>query len=215
MTLHANIAELKAQIEQKLPAATRAIMDRATEDLKNSDILNGAVKIGDTLPSFTLPNQDGTPINLERLLEKGPLVLSVFRGAWCPYCVLELEALEREAQNFRDAGAEILIVSPQHQAASAKLKSEKGLSFDIVSDLGNQYTNTLGLPFSLPDDLRKVYAGIGIDLTDFNGNDAWALPMPARLIIGTDGTVNYADINADYTMRPEPAETLTVLKSLL
>jgi len=215
MSLHENIAGLKAQIEQKLPAATRSIMDRATADLQSSGIMEGTIKIDDALPSFTLPNQNGTPVNLERVLAKGQLVLSIFRGAWCPYCMLELEALEARAQGFRDAGATLLIISPQSQAASAKMKADKGFSFDILSDLGNLYTEKLGLVFSLPDDLRKIYSGIGIDLPTFNGTDAWELPMPARLIVGKDGVVRDANINADYTIRPEPEETLRTLKSAL
>ena len=215
MSLHENIAGLKSQIEQKLPATTRAIMDQATSNLKSSGIMDGVVKVGEALPTFTLPNQDGVPFNLERILVDGPLVVSIFRGAWCPYCMLELEALEKEAQGFRDAGATLLIISPQSQAASAKMKADKGFSFDILSDLGNLYTQRLGLVFSLPDALRKVYSGIGIDLPAFNGTAAWELPMPARLVVGKDGVVRDANINADYTNRPEPKETLRVLKSAL
>ena len=215
MSLHENIASLKSQIEQKLPASTRAIMDQATSNLKSSGIMDGVVKVGEALPSFTLPSQDGMPVDLARLLVDGPLVVSVFRGAWCPYCMLELEALEKEAQGFRDAGATLLIISPQSQAASAKMKADKGFSFDILSDLGNLYTQRLGLVFSLPDDLRKVYSGIGIDLPAFNGTDAWQLPMPARLVVGKDGLVRDTNINADYTSRPEPSETVRILKSAL
>jgi peroxiredoxin len=211
MSLHEKIATLKAQVEKKLPQKTRDVMDRATADLAASGILNGTIKVGDTLPSFTLPNQNGTPVNSNELLKNGPLVISVFRGAWCPYCMLELEALEEVSRHFQEAGANILIISPQTQAASLKTKIEKGLSFDIISDLGSLYTSKLGLVFSLPEDLRKIYKGIGIDLPSFNGDESWELPMPARLIISQAGEVINADINPDYTKRPEPADTLQEL----
>lgn len=212
MALQENLANLKAQFNAQVPQRSRDIMERATNDLKNSGILDRIIKPGDKLPPFTLPNQDGAPMNSTRLLEKGPLVVSVFRGAWCPYCVLELEALEATANDFRAAGAEVLIISPQMQEASRKLRAEKGLSFDLLSDLGNHYTSTLGLEFTLPEDLRKVYGGFGIDLPTFNGDDTWQLPMPARLIVDQTGVVTHADINPDYTQRPNPEETLAALK---
>ncbi|SFL22933.1 AhpC/TSA family protein [Pseudovibrio ascidiaceicola] len=127
--------------------------------------------------------------------------------------MLELEALEEVSQQFQEAGANILIISLQTQAASfkTKTKTEKGLSFDIISDLGSLYTRKLGLVFSLPEDLRRVYKGIGINLPSFNGDESWELPMPARLIISQAGEVINADINPDYTKRPEPVDTLREL----
>ncbi|CAD0187199.1 hypothetical protein RUESEDTHA_04111 [Ruegeria sp. THAF57] len=214
MSLHENIAALKSQFVKQLPQKTLETMARATEELAASGILEKTIKLGDTLPAFTLTNQDGEATSSADLLKDGPLVISVYRGQWCPYCNLELEALERSAAQFRAAGANVVIISPQTTEKSKVTKSERSLSFDVLSDLGNSYSRELGLVFGLSEELQALYKGLGIDLPAFNGDESWELPMPARLVIDGTGKVVYADINPDYTLRPEPEDTLAALKAL-
>lgn len=109
----------------------------------------------------------------------------------------------------------MVAVSPQKEEHSQKLVEAKNLTFDILSDPDNQYSSQLGLVFSLPEDLKEVYHKLRIDLVRFNGNESWALPMPARFIIDTNGTIQYANAEPDYTRRPEPIETLEALKTLM
>lgn len=189
-------------------------MDRATYDLKTSGILNHSIKVGDTLPAFGLKNQNGNLVESTPLLKEGFLVISFFRGLWCPYCNLEVKALEKMAGQFNAAGATVLLVSPQSEQYAQKTKSQHKLSFDILTDLDNSFARQLGLVFALPQDLRDIYLNFGINLPEHNGNDSWELPMPTRLIIDRSGTVVYADINLDYTDRPEPTATLAALKRL-
>lgn len=211
MTLKENIDAFKQDFINKAPESVRAVMDRATEDLKSSGILDSTIKVGDTLPPFRLNNQDGEPVDSAALLKEGPLVLSFFRGIWCPYCNLEVKALEEFAVQFGAAGAQVLLISPQTEKYGKKTLSDNQLSFDVLSDRGNSFAKRLGLVFSLPKDLREIYLSFGINLPEHNGDDSWEIPMPTRLIVSQSGQIVYADINPDYTDRPEPADTLAAL----
>jgi peroxiredoxin len=99
---------------------------------------------------------------------------------------------------------------PKH-AESREPKEAHSLDFEILYDSGNAVAESYGLRFELPDDLRAVYAGFGIDLPKNHGGGGWELPMPARYVIGADGKVTYAVVHPDYTQRPEPEETLEAL----
>ncbi len=89
------------------------------------------------------------------------------------------------------------------------------MTFEILSDPGNQVAQRYGLTFQLTEDLKEVYLKFNIDLEKYNGDDSWTLPLPARLIIDGDGIIRYAEINADYTVRPEPEETIVALKNMI
>ena len=127
---------------------------------------------------------------------------------------MELEALEETADRFSALGASLVMISPQGIDANKTIREEKNLSAPILSDPGNMVAARYGLRFTLPDDLKALYQKFGLDLEKFNGDASWTLPMPARLIIDQDGKVRYTAINADYTVRPEPEETLQALQAL-
>lgn len=166
MTLKDKIDAFKQGFINQAPESVRAVMDRATADLKISGILDNTIKVGDTLPPFRLNNQDGKLIDSAALLKDGPLVLSFFRGVWCPYCNLEVKALEEFAAQFGAAGAQIVLVSPQTEKYGKKTQSDNQLSFDVLSDHGNSFAKQLGLVFSLPQDLRDIYLNFGINLPE-------------------------------------------------
>ena len=111
-------------------------------------------------------------------------------------------------------GVDLLTISPQESEFNRQLIKEKKLTFDLLSDPGNRVAKTYGLVHNLPDDLKKIYLQFGIDLVKFNGDDSWTLPMPGRFIIDRSGIVRYAEVNPDYTVRPEPEEIIGVLKGL-
>ena len=116
--------------------------------------------------------------------------------------------------DIRSAGADLLTVSPQQPVFNSKLIEEKNLTFDLISDPGNRVAKTYGLVHALPEDLKQVYLQFGIDLGKYNGDDSWTLPMPGRFIIDRSGIIRYAEVNPDYTVRPEPEEVIDVLKEL-
>jgi peroxiredoxin len=191
-----------------------ATMQRATDELIASGQAQRAKKAGDAAPEFTLLDPDGQPVSSRQLLARGPLVISFYRGVWCPYCNLELQALQETFAEINARGASLVAISPQTAPNSRKSQRDNKLGFPILSDVKSQVANAFGIRFALPPDLVEVYAGFGNDLPTVNDDPAWVLPMPARYVIGTDGIIAYAEVNPDYTHRPDPSELLPVLDRL-
>ena len=127
---------------------------------------------------------------------------------------MELEALEETAGRFKEQGASLVMIAPQEIGHNKVIREEKKLSATLLSDPGNLVAARYGLRFQLPEDLKSIYQKFGIDLEKYNGDDSWTLPLPARLILDPSGMIHYTAINADYTVRPEPEETLEALKSM-
>jgi peroxiredoxin len=217
MTLQAKLDAFKADFvagkpPYNAPPEIHPVMARATAELIASDQAGRALKAGDKAPLFTLNDPDGKPLSSAELLAKGPLVISFYRGVWCPYCNMELQALEETLPAFTAAGASLLAISPQTAPNSRKSLRNNKLSFPILSDTRNDVAAAFGLRFALPDYLVDLYKMLKNDLPTFNGDDSWTLPMPARYVIAQDGTILYAEVNPDYTHRPEPEDMLPVLR---
>ena len=191
-----------------------ALMERATRELIESGQAQRARKAGDTAPGFTLKDPEGKPVSSRDLLGKGPLVISFYRGVWCPYCNLELQALQAALADITARGASLVAISPQTMANSRKSQRDNKLGFPILSDARSEVANAFGIRFALPDYLVETYRSFGNDLAVVNDDPAWVLPMPARYVIGTDGIIAYAEVNPDYTHRPDPSELLPVLDRL-
>lgn len=189
-------------------------MSQATQSLIDSKQADHALKAGDTAPDFTLADADGNSVSSRALLEEGPLIATFYRGVWCPYCNYDLQALEEVRPEIEARGASLVAISPQTPANSRKSQRDNKLGFQILSDAGTALAAEFGLRFALPDDLIEVYRQFGNDLPKINDDPAWVLPMPARYVIGTDGVIAYAEVNPDYTRRPDPSELLPVLDRL-
>ena len=190
------------------------IMHRATAELVASGQALNAKKAGDRAPEFTLKDPEGNVVSSASLLENGPLVVSFYRGVWCPYCNLELQALQAALPEIAGRGANVVAISPQTAPNSRKSQRDNKLTFPILSDEKSRIAAAFGLRFSLPDYLVELYKGFKNDLPAFNDDPAWVLPMPARYVIGADGIIAYAEVNPDYTQRPDPSELLPVLDKL-
>ncbi len=205
MSLQDRLDEHRAQAEAKRPPHILEAMHRATADLAASGQAERALKAGDRAPAFTLQGPDGKPVSSADLLAQGPLVITFYRGVWCPYCNMELQALQEILPEIRAAGGSLVAISPENAANSRKSVRQNELSFPILSDKGNEVAAAFGLRFRLPDDVIAIYKGFGNDLTMVNGEPSWTLPMPGRFVVGPDGVIAAAEVNPDYTRRPEPA----------
>ncbi len=190
-------------------------MHRATDELIASGAAAKALKPGDTAPGFTLNDPAGNPVAAADLLQHGPLIVTFYRGVWCPYCNMDLQAIEEALPGLRERGAELVAISPQTAPNSRRSQRENKLSFPILSDPGNAVAAQFGLRFTLPDYLADLYKNtFKNDLAVVNGEPSWTLPMPARFVIAQDGTVAYAEVNPDYTRRPDPSALIAVLDRL-
>src|ERR1700726_370731 len=187
------------------------IMHRATDELIASSPAQRAKKAGDTAPEFTLLDPDGKQVRSRDLLAKGPLVISFYRGVWCPYCNLELQALQQALPDITARGASLVAISPQTAPNSRKSQRDNKLGFPILSDTRSEVAEAFGIRFKLPDYLVELYKSFKNDLPTFNNDPAWVLPMPARYVIGTDGIIAYSEVNPDYTQRPDPRDLLPEL----
>lgn len=215
MTLEESLAKLKAKIEGSMPKEFVDIMHQSTRDLEASGIGNGILKVGEKAPEFSLPNQDGTLISSKELLSKGPLIITFYRGVWCPYCNLDLGNLKRYKSQLETQNATMLSISPQLEKHNKQIVERQRLNFDLLSDSENKIAALFGLRWTLVDPLKSLYKDtFKIDLATFNGDATWTLPVPARFIIGTDGYIKYAEYSVDYTKRPNPDVLVEALETI-
>ena len=217
MSLQAKLDSFRDDFEagrlgSTVPPAVIGTMRRATAELIASGAAAQALKAGETAPAFTLNDPDGKRVSSIDLLASGPLVVSFYRGAWCPYCNMELQALQETLPEFVKLGASLVAISPQSEVNSRRSVRQNGLGFPILSDPHNKIAAAFGLRFALPDYLIEMHKALEIDLPTFNGDPSWTLPMPARYVIGQNSMVLYAEVNPDYTRRPEPQDMLPPLR---
>ncbi|MBD1554445.1 peroxiredoxin-like family protein [Pseudomonas typographi] len=194
------------------PPSIHPIMERATAQLIASGQAGRAVKAGEAAPAFNLTDQEGNAVSSAALLAKGPLVLTFYRGVWCPYCNIELQAINEALPQIQGYGANVVAISPQTPVNSRKSVRTNQLKFPVLSDPRGQTSAAFGLRFALPDYLVELYKNLKNDLPAFNDDPSWTLPMPARYVIGQDGTVLYSEVNPDYTRRPDPSVMFPVLE---
>lgn len=170
--------------------------------------------MGAKVPDFTLLDATGTKVPLSSLLAKGPVVLAFYRGGRCPYCSTELRALQAKLPEITSRGATLVAISPQTPDGSLSTAEKLELAFPVLSDEGNHVAESFGLVFSLPEALREVYQGFGIDLPAANGDDTFRLPIPATYVVRADGIVAWRFADPDYTKRAEPDDVIAALRAL-
>ncbi|MGE4107702.1 MAG: peroxiredoxin-like family protein [Bacteriovoracia bacterium] len=208
--LHEKVEAAKA----KTPSEKRKIMDGAIDQLRKSHLVDHALKKGDTVPRFQLPNVDGKSIDTNSLFEHGPLVIVFYRGGWCPYCNLQLHDLQKHLEKIQALGAQLIAISPQTPNNSLTTAQKAELKFYVLSDVGNKIAKKFGLVYKLPKNLVQLYRDFGIDLQKSNGNNSDELPVSATYIADKQGHIVYSYLDADYKKRAETLDLIKVLESL-
>ncbi|TCK18144.1 peroxiredoxin [Thiogranum longum] len=197
-----------------LPAAQQETVGKAFESLMASDTADNAVNVGGKAPDFTLPSVTNEDLTLSDALSDGPVVLSFYRGSWCPFCNLELNALQRRVEDIKACGARLIAVSPEKPDSSLTHAQKLDLTFDVLSDMHNRIAAEYGLIMDVHETLRPLYLEWGLDLPAANLDESWQLPVPATYVIDRDRTVRAAHIDKNYTSRMEPDEIIKALRSL-
>lgn len=205
-------AERKELISKYVPAETQAIHAQAVAELKQRNLAANILPLGAKAPTFALQDHDGKLVRSTDLLVKGKLVLCFIRGRWCPFCVGQMEAMNLILPQIEQDGASLVAISPQTVKQSYFMHDQHNLRFPLLCDAGNKVARQFGLTYRVPAMQEAVYRRAFVNLPFTNGDDSWDLPIPATYGIDRDGTILYASANEDYTVRPEPAEIVSVLK---
>lgn len=203
-------AFLDGLLDRLDPATVRALSQAA----RGHGELPGALRAGDMAPDFALPDQSGTVVSLRALLARGPLVLTFFRGGWCPFCSIALRALDAIAPELRRVGAEVVAISPQTQRNAAATAERNRLGFQLLADHGNAVARRYGLVWELQPEAQAVFERLGQELPSINGTSEWTLPVPAGFVVKRDGHIAYAHTDTRITRRLEPEAALTAVRAL-
>ncbi|MGD0880764.1 MAG: peroxiredoxin-like family protein [Acidimicrobiales bacterium] len=174
-----------------------------------------AIQVGDHAPLFELPDAHGASFRLADALLDGPVVLSFYRGAWCPFCNLELRALEARREELEALGASLVAVSPQAPAFSELSASLNELHFSVLSDAGNAVARLFGIVIEIPEAIRRHQAELGLDVAEINADGKREVPTPATYVIDQEGIVRYAYLNGEYRYRADPDDVVETVRAVV
>lgn len=200
-------------LERTDPATARGLR-QAARALSDAGLLDNALRAGDMAPDFALPDQSGRVVSLRELLARGPVVLTFFRGGWCPFCTIALRALAQIRSELLRQGAEMVAISPQTTANAMETAERNGLAFPILADHGNAVARRYGLVWELGPEMQAIYQRLGHPLPRINGTSEWTLPVPAGFVVGRDGKVAYAHVDTRITRRLDPTAALAAVREL-
>jgi peroxiredoxin len=212
-TLSEQLADYRASWRNRVPADRQASMDQHVAHLAASGIARSAKQVGDRAPDIRLRDQHGNVFDVAALLAKGPVVVTFYRGGWCPFCNLELKAYQALLPRIAAAGANIVAISPEKPDDTVSTAEKNALSFPVLSDIGHAVGKAFGVVYAFTDDVRQVYDGFKLDIPSKNGTPGdWSLPLSATYVIGANGVILFADTRVDYRERTDPEEVLRVLE---
>ena len=209
-TLNERLEAYAAAGREFFPAYGEAV-DRLVARIHENGGGENAPQPGDPMPPFILPDETGRLINLNSLLEKGPVAVMFYRGHWCPYCGLNVRAVIQSIDRIKASGSQVVAIMPEIQEFAEKFKSDAHAPFPVLTDLDNGYALSLNLAIWLGTEIQQLLSYQ--DLSDFHGNDGWVLPIPATFVVGRDGLVKARFVDPDFRRRMEIDDLVAALAS--
>lgn len=182
--------------------------------LNREGFLGQVLNTGVRFPDFVLPSAEGRLVALADYLARGPVVLSFFRGEWCPFCKLMLTALTEALPEIEAAGAHLLALTPETGGLPLAMKQRHNAAFEVLADVDFGVGLAAGVVFKIPPLYRERLRAAGLDFPQRHGNGAWCLPLPASFLIAPDGKITWRFLNGDYAKRPEPAELIAAIRRI-
>jgi peroxiredoxin len=170
--------------------------------------------LGELMPEFNLPDENGQLVSLSSLLRSGPVVISINRGHWCPYCKLELRSLAAIHSEIAQLGAGVISIMPDGAQFTGNYVAQNDLPFPVLSDIDLGYSLLLGLIFWVGLEIQRLYKEAGVELEKYHGNQGYFLPMAAKFIVGRDGRVKARQVNIEFRERMEPQTLIATLRRL-
>ncbi|MEL7241408.1 MAG: peroxiredoxin-like family protein [Cyanobacteria bacterium J06573_2] len=201
----------RKNLSEKVTTETLEAINNGNQ-LIHSEIIYNSLKVGDVVPNFALPNQNGHLIEIQGVLKKGTAVISFYRGTWCQFCSLELKALQQALPAIHMLGGTLLAISPQTFVDSSDNLAE--FNFETLVDKRNKVARQFGIVFQIPEKSRIHYENMGISLPRYNGDKSFELPVPATFIVNQDGIIHHAFVDSDFTERLDPVEIVTILRRM-
>jgi peroxiredoxin len=214
MSLRDELEILDAEVLKSLPTDMRNRYLLEKKHLLTRFLTEKALQKGTQAPDVIFRDKDLQPVHLYDLLQQHHVVLSFFRGTWCPYCNLELVYLNKIKDQVEAKDALLIATSPELYRFTKETIKKNNINFPVFTDLGNKAANAFGLVFDLPPSFQKLYKEVNVHINKLNDDDSWTLPVPATFIISKDRTITSAYVKADYTQRMEPDDILEQLKLL-
>jgi peroxiredoxin len=212
-TLNARLSAYRQQSEKLRPDFARAY-DRLVERLAKLNRGEVGPQVGEPLPSFDLPDETGHMVSLTSMLQSGPVVVSINRGHWCPYCKMELRALAAVQDRIEKLGARIVSIMPDTAQYTSGYAVQNDLPFPVLSDMDLGYSLLLDLIFWVGAEVQQLYQDAGVELEKYQDNQGYFLPMAAKFIVGRDGLVKARQINVEFRERMEPEAIIAALETL-
>ena len=212
-TLGSQLEAYKQNFLKKADGRKIRVFDEGVEDVANSGITASARQTGDNYLDFSLHNATGKSVQLSEVLAEGPVVLTWYRGGWCPYCNLQLRALQQVLPEINAQGAQLIALTPELPDNSMNTQEKNSLSFEVLTDTDNKVAREYGLVFKLTPEV-SIYYKDAFDLEVYNGNTSDELPLAATYVIDKVGVIRYAFLSADYRERAEPSDLVETLKNL-
>ena len=212
-SLNSRLSAYRRKSEIRKPEFAKAY-DELVERLNVLDQGQVGPKLGESMPRFDLPDESGNLISLSSLIQNGPVVISINRGHWCPYCKIELRALAAINTEIERLGARVASIMPDSARFTDVYVANTDLPFPVLSDIDLGYSLSLELIFWVGDEIQKLYQEVGVELKKYHGNQAYFLPMAAKFIVGRDGLVKARQVNIEFRERMEPEAIITTLKGL-
>ena len=193
------------------PAYSEAV-DRLVARVHENGGGENAPRPGEPMPPFMLPDETGRLVSLPSLISKGPVIVMFYRGHWCPYCRLNVNAVIRARDEITELGGQIVAIMPETQKYSERFKSESGAPFPVLTDLDNGYALSLNLAIWLGSAIQKLLSPMQ-DMPSFHGNEGWVLPIPATFVVGRDGIVKARFVDPDFRKRMAIDDLIAALKA--
>lgn len=207
------LEEFREKSSKSAPPDRIRAYEQGIEEVRRSGVIEKALKVGDRAPEFELPDATGKTVKLPDLLARGPVVVTWYRGGWCPYCNIALRGFQKRLPEIRAAGASLVAISPEVPDNSLSTSEKNHLEFEVLSDRGNKVAHAYGVAYKLPRVIADQFKG-RLDLARYNGSDSGDLPLGATYVIDRDGIIRYAFVDPDYRKRAEPSDVLAALRRL-